>query len=87
LKELELRDAEAKLLKRGRFIESEGHLVREALLLLQQNSYTAARLARLLDIEHDSAETLITMMDKKGLARAGRTERGSTTIRKLPSVT
>lgn len=81
LMELELRDMEARNLNAGKPIDINGHLIREAILLLQQSSYTAARLARLLDIEHVAAENLIAIMDEKKIARKGRTERGSTTVR------
>lgn len=83
LKELELRETEADLLDRGKSIDDDGHLVRESLLLLEQGGYTAARLARLLDITHAAAETLIRFMAKKKLAKMGRTERGATTIEKI----
>lgn len=83
LLELELRELEAANLNVNKPIDINGHLVREATLLLKQSSYTAARLARLLDIEHVAAENLIVFMDQKGMAHRGRTERGSTTIRAI----
>lgn len=83
LHELELREKESKRLDRGRYIDVDGHLVRETLLLLDQGSYTSAKLARLLDLNHAAAETLIRMMFRKKLAKMGRTDRGATTIEKI----
>lgn len=81
--ELELRDEEARRLSRGEDIRHDGHLIRETLLMLDQGSYTAAKLSRLMDISHAAAETLIQMMDKKGLAAMGKTDRGALTIKRL----
>ena len=83
LKELELRDAEAMRLSEGKDIRRDGHLIRETLLMLEQGSYTAAKLSRLMDINHAAAETLIKIMDKKGLARMGKTDRGALTIKRI----
>ena len=51
--------------------------------MLEQGSYTAAKLSRLMDINHAAAETLIKIMDKKGLALMGKTDRGALTIKRI----
>lgn len=71
------------MLIRGNPVDISGHLVREALLLLRQGTYTSARLARLIDIDPDAAVSLIKLLDRRGLARAGRTERGSLTVQRI----
>ena len=83
LRQLELRDTEAAKLSAGKTIARNGHLIRETLLMLAQGSYTAAKLSRLMDIGHKAAETLIRIMDKKGLAKMGKTDRGALTIKRI----
>lgn len=85
IREIELRDEEEATLIRGEPVDTTGHLVREALLALKQGTYTSARLARLIDVDPDAAVTLIKLLDRRGLALAGRTERGSLTIQRIPS--
>jgi predicted HTH transcriptional regulator len=84
LQELALRDQEAARLTEGLDINTRGHLIRESLLMLEQGSYTAAKLSRLMDISHIAAETLIRVMAKKGLAQMGKTDRGALTIKRNP---
>jgi len=81
LREIAQREAEAAVLGDGYEVPMKGHLIKETIVLLEQNSYTAARLSRLLDIDHQSAETLIRQMSKQGLAKMGRTERGAIIIK------
>ena len=83
IEELELRDREAASLAKGGTVSPNGHLVRETLLMLEQGSYTAAKLSRLMDISHNSTETLIREMSRMGLAHLGKTDRGSLIISKL----
>lgn len=83
LRELELRNSESVLLEDGKNIEPSGHLVRETLLMLEQGSYTEAKLARLMDISHRAASQLIKQMHQNGLARIGHTDRGALTVYKL----
>jgi hypothetical protein len=83
IEELELRDQEAALLNAGKRISRDGHLVRETLLMLEQGSYTSAKLSRLMDISHSSTETLIRVMDEMGLASMSKTDRGALVISKL----
>ena len=80
INELILRDTEAKILDEGGAIPNGGHLVRETMLLLAHNTYTAARLARLLDISHPAVNTLIKLLASRSMAKMGRTERGSITV-------
>lgn len=87
IEEIALRDEEEALLIKGKAVDIHGHLVKEALLALKQGIYTSARLARLIDIDPDAAVTLIKLLDRKGLALAGRTERGSLTVRRADSET
>ena len=82
LEELALRDQEANDLAAGLDISKNGHLVRETLLSLEQGSYTAAKLSRLMDISHAAAETLIRVICDKKLAVMGKTDRGALTIRR-----
>ena len=83
LTQLDLRDSEAERLAAGKTIARRGHLIRETLLMLTQGSYTAAKLSRLMDIGHKAAETLIRIMDKQGLAKMGKTDRGALTIKRV----
>lgn len=85
IEELELRDHEAALLAAGKKIARDGHLVRETLLMLEQGSYTSAKLSRLMDISHSSTETLIRIMDDMGLATMSKTDRGALVIAKIGS--
>ena len=78
--ELKLRDQEAALLAAGEPIDQNGHLIRETLLMLEQGAYTSAKLSRLMDIPHDSTETLIRIMAKLKLASMSKTDRGSLII-------
>ena len=81
LKEIAQREAEAAALSDGYEVPKKGHLIKETLILLDQNSYTAARLSRLLDVDHCSAEALIRQMSRQELAKMGRTERGAIVIK------
>ena len=83
IEELALRDQEADDLSAGKTISRDGHLVRETLLMLEQGSYTSAKLSRLMDISHSSTETLIRVMDEMGLAVMSKTDRGALVISKL----
>lgn len=84
MEELALRDEEARALAAERPISRDGHLVRETLLMLEQGSYTSAKLSRLMDIPHDSTETLIRVMAREGLAKMSKTDRGALVISKVP---
>lgn len=83
LRELELRESEARALEVGDLIDTKGHLIRETILMLKQGSYTEAKLARLMDISHKAASALIKQLHESGLARVGHTDRGALTIYKL----
>ena len=83
MEELALRDKEALALAKDEPISRDGHLVRETLLMLEQGSYTSAKLSRLMDIPHDSTESLIRLMGKGGLAKTGKTDRGALIISKI----
>jgi hypothetical protein len=77
LAELDRRSAESATLDSGRWIACNAHLVREASLLLLQGSYTAARLARMLDITERAAAVLIRMMSRQGLVTVSFSESGA----------
>lgn len=81
-RELALRDAEADALIAGKPIPLDGHLVRETLLMLQQGSYTAAKLSRLMDISHEATDGLIRFLHANELAIMSKTDRGAIVIRK-----
>ena len=83
LREIEIREDEASRLCRGEDIGCEARLVKETVTLLQNGSYTSARLARMIDIEPEAAISLIKLLDRNGLARMGKTERGSMTVRRI----
>lgn len=85
--ELELRDTEADALVAGKPIATDGHLVRETLLMLRQGSYTSAKLSRLMDISHEATEALIRYMHDRGLAIMSKTDRGAIVIRGVSPVT
>lgn len=80
IQEIDRRELESALLDRGEEIPLNGSLVVEAITLLHSGGYTAARLARMLDIEPDAALSLIKLMSRKGITKMGKTERGSTTV-------
>ena len=80
LAELDRREAEIERLKNGGTIDRDGHLVREALILLRLSSYTSKNLARRLDVPHEAAERLIHLLVRWKFANKGATERGDVTI-------
>lgn len=77
LAEIDRRDNESRVLDSGRWVAQNGHLVREALLLLDGGTFTAARLGRMLDISEKAADTLIRMMARKGYVRIGFSDTGA----------
>ncbi len=83
MEELALRDTEARALANDQPIKRDGHLVRETLLMLEQGAYTSAKLSRLMDIPHDSTETLIRIMAREGLAKMSKTDRGALVISRI----
>ena len=85
LEELKIKDEEEKKLSNGEEISQEGHLIRETLLLLEQASYTSAKLSRLVDISHTAAEALIMQMHRLGLARISRGEHGGLMVSRIRS--
>lgn len=54
--------------------------VRETLLLLRTKDFTSKGLARRLDITHNAAKLLISLMHNNSLARMRKTSRGDLTI-------
>jgi hypothetical protein len=54
--------------------------VRETLLLLRTKDFTSKGLARRLDITHNAAKLLISLMHNNRLARMRKTSRGDLTI-------
>ena len=83
LVEIAVREGEASRLSRGEDVGCNARLVKESLILLRSGSYTSARLARMIDIDPDAAISLIKLLDRNGLARMGKTERGSITVERL----
>jgi hypothetical protein len=77
LAEIDRRDNESRVLDSGRWVAQNGHLVREALLILDGGTFTAARLGRMLDITEKAADTLIRMMARKGYVRISFSDTGA----------
>jgi hypothetical protein len=78
--ELKKRESEIELLKKRRTLPKNAHLIRETLLLLRMNPYTAKGLARRLDISHDAADALINQICFRKLAVKKKTPRGEKRI-------
>ena len=82
LAEIERRNAESKTLDSGRWITTNAHLIREALILLEHGSFSAARLGRMLDVTERAADTLIRMMSRRGLVTITKGDNGIITAAK-----
>lgn len=80
--EIARRDAESRHLDSGRWVADNAHLIREALILLEHGSFSAARLGHMLDVSERAADTLIRVMSRRGFVVISVGERGAITATK-----
>lgn len=82
MKQLEIRDAEERKLTINLYPGDQSVLVQEALCIISRGQISSSKLAKSLDISHESARTLADLMSARSLIEVNKTDRGKFLIRK-----